>query len=144
MSTRLVDVSICGVLFVWPPHDALFLLVVHVYLPLCVFDEHSAHIAAIKRQLDGVRLALEALQEYHRVQMWSIVHLHYMPKGPEANLIEFKLNHLRRCARAHTCRLLFFSCWGRALMGVLCCAMMDGCVMLTLMLMLCIAWQACR
>ena len=39
---------------------------------------------------------MKAMSEYHRVEMWSIIHLHYMAEGPERNLIEFKLQHLRQ------------------------------------------------
>lgn len=54
-----------------------------------------AKAAQVTRQLEVVRTALEALCEYHRVEMWSTVHLYYMAKGPEYTLIEFKLTHLR-------------------------------------------------
>ena len=58
----------------------------------------SAECGRITRQLKYVQNALESLKEYHRVEMWSLVHLHYMAKGPERRLIEFKLAHLRQYA----------------------------------------------
>jgi len=67
--------------------------------------------AGICRQLDQVKKALEALKEYHRVEMWSTVHLYYMAEGPERTLIDFKLKHLRKygTGRAALCVLVSFT-----------------------------------
>ena len=73
---------------------------------LSVLQTHcacSVEAAGICRQLDQGKKALEALKEYHRVEMWSTVHLYYMAEGPERTLIDFKLKHLRKYGTGGRC-----------------------------------------
>lgn len=68
------------------------------HVPYCPARRDSAECGRVTRQLKCAQMALESLKEYHRVEMWSLVHLHYMSEGPERRLIEFKLAHLRQYA----------------------------------------------
>ncbi len=42
--------------------------------------------------------ALEALLEFHRIEMWTIVHLFYSADGPKKHLLMFKRESLQRQA----------------------------------------------
>lgn len=51
-----------------------------------------------RKRFEAVRDSLIALQEFHRVERWTLVHLMYMKPGPEKELLEYKQKVLQQHA----------------------------------------------